>query len=385
MPDAGRVAITVLVRTRAIKKTSYNRLNYLLRDSTGQLWKPVRARDPDLVAGDLRPGQKAEGWVSFPVPTQRVKSLALVYNSMSFLSDTPPELVVKLGTPLLRQAKIGVPYAVGREHALTVLGAEEWEGDATALKPGQTFVTSNVRITARTPTPKGAFTLMDAKGTQYTASTSSRRSPAFEWNGTLPAGKTLEGWVTFAVPKTELGKLSLCYHAHDRAGPSVLTALGALRVAPNPPVAEARLEGSFDTVLTFTASNGFNIPVGSTDDVTFTFQPTCASGACDGTLSFTVERWAGVSTTVNVPLIRSGASYTGTTSATMSSCGSSIFGVTGTVEVRLEVAEGGWAGGVWRATRLTGFERYSTPDYSSGLYHCPPASWDANLTSSLRP
>lgn len=162
----------------------------------------------------------------------------------------------------------------------------------------------------------------------------------------------------------------------------------ALRVVPKAPLAltEARLEGRFDVTTRITAVDGFSIKVGDTDDITYTLAPSCTSGPCDTTLSFGVAGITPIATeTVTIPLVRSGAGYSGSGPATLSSCGFSWQKVTGTLEIRLEVSAGAWLGSTWRATGVVGHERYSTPQASGGIGGtCPPASWEADLTGAPR-
>ncbi len=158
----------------------------------------------------------------------------------------------------------------------------------------------------------------------------------------------------------------------------------ALRVVPKQPLAlsEARLEGKSDLARQITAVDGFGMKVGDSSKITHTFKPSCASGACDTTVSFGVTgMFPGPTETVTVPLTRTGTSYAGSAPATMSKCNFST--VTGTLEIRLEVSSGAWVGNVWRATGVVGHERYSTPATDVGIWKCGAASWEADLTGSL--
>jgi hypothetical protein len=88
---------------------------------------------------------------------------------------------------------------------------------------------------------------------------------------------------------------------------------------------------------------------------------------------------------MTIPLIRSGAGYTGSGPAALSRCGYLPTPVTGTLEIQLEVSGGSWFGNTWRATRIVGHERYSTPEASGGVMEtCPAGSWEADLTGTLR-
>jgi hypothetical protein len=160
----------------------------------------------------------------------------------------------------------------------------------------------------------------------------------------------------------------------------------SLRVAPKAPLAlsEARLEGRSEVTQQVTAVDGLGLKVGDSSKVTYTFKPSCASGPCDTTLSFGVSGiFPGLTTSVTVPLARTGAGYAGSGPATLSKCG--IFGIKGTLEVQLEVSGGAWVGSTWRATGVVGHERYSTPEATGSGFgqKCPPASWEADLTGTL--
>jgi hypothetical protein len=176
------------------------------------------------------------------------------------------------------------------------------------------------------------------------------------------------------------------WQAHRIAGRDgcVESAISVLRIAPKAPlpVIDARLEGRFDMTARVTSANGLG-HVGETDDVTFTFTPTCSTGACDVRLSFGVETGFGTqSESVTMLLTRSAEGYAGTTQAKLSSCGLSVNRVTGTLEIQLNIAEGAWAGKVWQAKRLVGYQRYSTPDVDWAMYHCAAASYEASLSGA---
>lgn len=194
-----------------------------------------------------------------------------------------------------------------------------------------------------------------------------------------PAGATLStSWLN--RPGTYF------WQAYRIAGPDgcVESGVRALRVVPKQPLAlsEARLEGKSDLTRQITAVDGFGMKVGDSSKISHAFKPSCASGACDTTVSFGVSgMFPGLSETVTVPLTRTGPSYTGSAPATLSKCNFSP--VTGTLEIRLEVSGGAWVGNVWRATGVVGHQRYSMPATDVGIWKCGAASWEADLTGSL--
>ena len=103
-PEEDAVYITVYVRIKAIRKTSYNDRTYTFRDSAGTDWQqPVvmwEEREPALRSGELLAGQTVEGWVTSIVPAAKLGSLALVYwmhSSGYIMSHESPTLLVPLG------------------------------------------------------------------------------------------------------------------------------------------------------------------------------------------------------------------------------------------------------------------------------------------------
>jgi hypothetical protein len=104
-PEAGGAYVTVYVRIKALRKTSYNDRTYTLRDTTGKDWRqPIvmwEEREPALGSGELLAGQTVEGWVTSIAPAAQLDSLALVYwmhSSGYIMSHESPTLLVPLGT-----------------------------------------------------------------------------------------------------------------------------------------------------------------------------------------------------------------------------------------------------------------------------------------------
>jgi hypothetical protein len=104
-PEGDAVFVTVYVRIKAIRKTSYNDRTYTFRDSTGTDWQQPTVmweeREPALGSGELLAGQTAEGWVTSIVPTAQLGTLTLVYwmhSSGYIMSHESPTLLVPLGT-----------------------------------------------------------------------------------------------------------------------------------------------------------------------------------------------------------------------------------------------------------------------------------------------
>ncbi len=117
-PEAGGAYVTVYVRIKALKKTSYNDRSYTLRDATGTDWQQpivmLGKREPALGSGVLLAGQSAEGWVTSIAPEAQLASLTFVYwmhwSGYVMLHESPT-LVVPLGT--LAQAPVSPATSPG--------------------------------------------------------------------------------------------------------------------------------------------------------------------------------------------------------------------------------------------------------------------------------
>jgi hypothetical protein len=104
-PEPGGAYVTIYVRIKAIKKTSYDDGTYTLRDPTGTDWRrPIvmwDVREPALGSGELLAGQTAEGWITTIAPEEQLGSLTLVYRmhaSGYILGSELVTLLVPLGT-----------------------------------------------------------------------------------------------------------------------------------------------------------------------------------------------------------------------------------------------------------------------------------------------
>ncbi len=229
VPKAGAVTVTVLVRVKALKKTSYNGLYYRLRDASGSEWGTayVGSRQPQLGSSNrLQRGKIAAGWLTFSLPAAKARSLSLVYRMSAGFG---PRLIVRIGTPAVRTGTLGKAYPIASEHVFTALAAERWPGGGLwQPKAGNAYVTVNVRVQAQQPTAPGRLSLFSADGSYYNTMVLGKRDPAFDWKAPLAAGASIEGWATFVVPEAALSSLTLCYHVHSGAGPTVLFPLGSL-------------------------------------------------------------------------------------------------------------------------------------------------------------
>ena len=70
-PDSGNkyVAVEVTYENETNDSISYNVYDWLLSDSDGYTYDQAwGSKEPDLSSGDLNPGEKVRGWVTFEVP-----------------------------------------------------------------------------------------------------------------------------------------------------------------------------------------------------------------------------------------------------------------------------------------------------------------------------
>lgn len=116
---------------------------------------------------------------------------------------------------------IGVKLLIGDQQYMTVLAAEQWAG-TSSVKPrsGKAFFTVSIRIDAikLTSFDSADFKLQDAAGKSYAWRTG--RSPHLYDLANMTSGSNYVGWITYEVPKTSLGKLTLVYKPRFLGGPT---------------------------------------------------------------------------------------------------------------------------------------------------------------------
>jgi hypothetical protein len=107
---------------------------------------------------------------------------------------------------------IGVKLQIGDEQFMTVVAAEQWPGLGT-VKPrkGKAFFTASIQVDAITLTSfdSADFKLRDAAGHSY--AWRSGRAPHLYSLDNMSPGGTYTGWITYEIPKTSLGQLTLVY------------------------------------------------------------------------------------------------------------------------------------------------------------------------------
>lgn len=136
-----------------------------------------------------------------------------------------------------------------------------------------------------------------------------------------------------------------------------------------PPVADARLVGSWPVDVTMVEDPGGNMDVGTTWTSTWEFEPSCDAGACDVTLAGNDNPPGFNRHSFTIDLIRDGASYAGSTTAQITYCDS--VPVENTVTARLTVDTAGVDDGTWVANSWTGTLEISSPYTEVGERYCP--------------
>lgn len=116
-------------------------------------------------------------------------------------------------TPAPIEAKIGSKVKVGDEQYHTVVKVQPYAG-STYIKPdkGNVFVAALVKIQAITETSYNPFNykVRDADGFEYSISVFGK-DPALSSSNNLQPGRSVQGWVTFEVPKAASKKLTMIY------------------------------------------------------------------------------------------------------------------------------------------------------------------------------
>lgn len=228
IPKPGDISITVRVKVRAVKRTSTNPLYYTLRDRRGREWRGtiIGTRSPRLTSTNtLGPGRTNDGWLTFNLPRQDASNLQLVYRMRYGFG---PKLTVRVGTPTLQTGALAQTVPILDEHTLTVLEAGTWISDGMwQPKPGNTAFTVHLRIAASKPTPVGRFSLLHTSGELHGWTYLGSRDPDLEWKLPLASGDAVDGWLTFIVPTGHVNALTLVYHVHQGAGPTVTVPLPA--------------------------------------------------------------------------------------------------------------------------------------------------------------
>lgn len=155
---------------------------------------------------------------------------------------------------------------------------------------------------------------------------------------------------------------------------------------PNPPVSEARLDGSAGVPVRFTvrSSNWKNLPVGKVFTDSWTLTPTCATGPCPVTLDASFHS-SGHGVRFRLLLARNGAVYSGSTRASVATCWGKQATSTITVTITVRAA----AGPQWLASAWNGTIESRNPYLSRGRRYCPAGksvatiSWSQDVRPSV--
>ena len=87
-PAAGNVFVTVKIRIDAITTTSFDALDFTLRDGDGNVYTQILGRSPRLSSLDgMEPEHYYEAFVTFEIPADMDADLTLLY-APSFLTTT---------------------------------------------------------------------------------------------------------------------------------------------------------------------------------------------------------------------------------------------------------------------------------------------------------
>lgn len=148
-----------------------------------------------------------------------------------------------------------------------------------------------------------------------------------------------------------------------------------------PPVSDGRLEGPWNTDLKVVKSGGGSLTVGTTWTDTWSTQPRCTAGACTVTLTGHISPPTYYQRGFTVTLTRSGAVYTGTTTAHITDCSS--IAVHNVLTFRITVGQAGVFGQQWLATSWSGTLKMDSPYTSAGgSYYCPAQSRTFSIAGS---
>lgn len=147
-----------------------------------------------------------------------------------------------------------------------------------------------------------------------------------------------------------------------------------------PPVADARLVGTWSVGTTLVQDPGGNMDVGTTWTSRWDFEPSCDAGACDVTLAGNNSPPGFNYKSFTIDLIRDGASYAGSTTAQITVCNSAP--VENTVTARLTVDAAGVDDGTWVANSWIGTLEISSPYTEVGQYYCSAQTVRQDLTAT---
>ncbi|HEU4945544.1 MAG TPA: fibronectin type III domain-containing protein [Kribbella sp.] len=156
-----------------------------------------------------------------------------------------------------------------------------------------------------------------------------------------------------------------------------------LSMATNrPPIASARLQGSFPMRFTVVSSGGGSLSPGDSWINAWSFSPKCAAGPCAVTAAGVVAPGGYTQHDFKVTLNRSGTTYTGKGKAHITHCGQAplVVAVTDTVTVRLTARSGRMSGETWVVDSLTGTMTIASPYTTAGAYFCPAQSVKVNIS-----
>jgi hypothetical protein len=172
------------------------------------------------------------------------------------------------------------------------------------------------------------------------------------------------------VPATAYQYRVVAVSGDHRSAPSAVLVVRT----PNPPISDARLQGTW-YVDSKVVANAVPPPaVGEMFSDTWKFTPQCASGACTAVVSGT---WG---SPITVTLTRSGAVYTGTAHPSLFTCGPSDTPMRDTLTITITVRGASMQNQMWAATSLVGTLRDQVQETSDSEGFCKASVVTASLT-----
>ncbi len=125
---------------------------------------------------------------------------------------------------------VGQAVTLDNEQIHTVVRTERWYGGGSFLPPtGKAVVTVDVRVQALQKTSyNNLYYSLRGAQKEYGKVVVGYREPSLHSSNDLLPPSTVEGWVSFLVPRTELSGLQLVYHMHAGFGPTLTVPLGAI-------------------------------------------------------------------------------------------------------------------------------------------------------------
>ena len=147
-----------------------------------------------------------------------------------------------------------------------------------------------------------------------------------------------------------------------------------------PPIADARLAGTWPVEVTNVKDPGQNLELGTTWISTWDIESACDAGACDVTLVGAHSPPGFDYKSFVIDLTRDGASYTGSATAQITYCDSLPVDNTVTAVLTVDAAE--MDDGMWTASSWSGTLEIASPYTEVGQYYCSSQTIRQDLTAA---